>query len=222
INDTHALQSYFVDRISHFLEQHGRRLIGWDEILDGGLAPNATVMSWHGVDGAITAARAGHDAVLAAWPTLYFDNRQSTSVSEPPGRQRVVSAADVYAFNPAPTTLTEAQQAHILGVEGTIWTEHIRTEDRVWYMAFPRAAAVAELGWSPHAAAPEDFARRLQAQSVRYRALGVPAWRPLPISASPASRRTSQELDTCASKIPINIEDDAPAQGRRAVFMIDI
>ena len=97
IEDEHALQSWFVQRIGRFLTANGRRLIGWDEILEGGLAPDATVMSWRGIDGAVAAAAAGHDAVLAAWPTLYFDNRQGRGPEEPPGRGRVLSLADVYA-----------------------------------------------------------------------------------------------------------------------------
>ena len=90
--DERELQTYFVQRIGRFLSAHGRRLIGWDEILEGGLAPDATVMSWRGIDGALAAAAAGHDAVLAAWPTLYFDNRQGADADEPPGRGRVISA----------------------------------------------------------------------------------------------------------------------------------
>ena len=93
IKDEAALQGYFVQRMGRFLAANQRRLIGWDEILEGGIAPDATVMSWRGVDGARSAASSGHDAVLAAWPTLYFDNRQGAAVDEPPGRGRIVSLA---------------------------------------------------------------------------------------------------------------------------------
>ncbi|MGH6949784.1 MAG: family 20 glycosylhydrolase, partial [Vitreimonas sp.] len=204
-----------------FLSAHGRRLIGWDEILEGGLAENATVMSWRGIDGALAAARSGHDAVLAAWPTLYFDNRQSTSVNEPPGRGRIISLQDVYAFDPAPDSLTPDEQRHILGLQGNLWSEHIRTEPRMWRMAFPRAAAIAELGWSP----PEHidwaaFERRLPAQLARYSLLGLPD-PPAPAQPQPNLRR-SQELTTCADKLVLSLEDDAPARGQRAVFLIDI
>lgn len=222
VADGHALQSYFIGRMSRYLEAHGRRLIGWDEILEGGLAPNASVMSWRGVEGAINAARAGHDAVLAAWPTLYFDNRQSTSPAEPPGRGRVVGYGDVYSFDPAPASLSPDQQRHILGVQGNVWTEHIRTEARVMTMTFPRAAAIAELGWSPHAASAEDFARRVGAWEGRYRALGVAPWTPTPAVAPDPRHRVSQELETCADKIVLNLEDDAPVLGERAVFLIDV
>ena len=140
-----ALQSYFTHRIGAFLEGHGRRLIGWDEILEGGpLPPSATVMSWRGMSGAITAAKAGHDTVLSPAPFLYLDNRQSARPEEPPGRGAVVTLHDVYAFNPAPDALTPDQRRHILGLQANLWTEHIRTEDRVETMAFPHAAAIAE------------------------------------------------------------------------------
>lgn len=221
VANEHTLQSYFIQRMERLLSAHGRRLIGWDEILEGGLAPNATVMSWRGVDGAIDAARAGHDAVLAAWPTLYFDNRQSASATEPPGRGRVISVRDVYTFNPAPDTLTPEEQRHILGLQGNLWSEHIRTEPRMWRMAFPRAAAVAELAWSPaNRIVWSDFERRLPAQMARYRLLGLPE---PPAPQRPQEHvRKSQELETCADKLVLSLEDDAPLAGDRAVFLIDI
>jgi hypothetical protein len=101
IADETKLQSYFVQRIEKFLSARGRRLIGWDEILEGGIAPNATVMSWRGIDGAVAAARAGHDAVLAPGPTLYLDNRQSANQHNPPGRGYVLPIEEIYAFDPS-------------------------------------------------------------------------------------------------------------------------
>jgi hexosaminidase len=136
IADEHALQSWFVQRIGRFLTSNHRRLIGWDEILEGGLAPDATVMSWRGVEGAVAAAGAGHDAVLAAWPTLYFDNRQGAGASEPPGRGRVISLRDVYEFNPTPAGVDAARQHHLLGVQANLWTEHVRTQRRAEWMTF--------------------------------------------------------------------------------------
>ena len=176
IKDEDALQSYFIRRIETFLDAHGRRLVGWDEILKGGLPPTATVMSWNGVDGAIAAAKAGHDAILTPSPTLYFDHRQSDLPDQPPGRVDVIGLRDVYDFDPAPAKLTRKERRHILGLQGNLWTEHVRTEDRVQAMAFPRAAAVAEVGWSPHARRNwDDFAARLPAEFDRYRALGLKA-----------------------------------------------
>ena len=165
IKDEHGLQSYFIQRIGKFLNQHERKLIGWDEILEGGLAPNATVMSWRGIDGAIAAATAGHDAVLAPQPALYFDNRQNGPNDPSPGRGWVISLEDVYRFDPAPAALQPDQLKHILGVQAPIFTEHMRTEERVEYMTFPRAAALAEVAWSPAERRDwADFQARLPAQ----------------------------------------------------------
>jgi hexosaminidase len=177
ITDEDALQSYFTHRIGAFLDAHGRRLIGWDEILNGGPLPGgATVMSWRGIGGAITAAKAGHDTVLAPAPTLYFDNRQGAGPEQPPGRGTVVSLRDVYAFDPAPSALTDDQRRHILGVQANLWTEHVRTDERAAAMIFPRLSASAEVGWSPQAVRDwTRFTERLPAQMERYRALGVPA-----------------------------------------------
>jgi hexosaminidase len=172
-NET-ELQSWFTKRIERFLQAKGRRLIGWDEILEGGIAPQATVMSWRGVDGAIEAALQGHDAVLTPWPTLYFDNRQSVLASEPPGRGFVVSLADVYRFEPMPPALADAAQ-RVLGIQANLWSEHMRTEERLAYMAFPRAAALAEVAWSqPERLDWSRFLQRLPTQFDRYRSLGIP------------------------------------------------
>ncbi|HEY0683727.1 MAG TPA: family 20 glycosylhydrolase [Steroidobacter sp.] len=218
--DEHELQSYFVRRMEKFLSGKGRRLIGWDEILEGGLAPNATVMSWRGVEGAVAAASTGHDAVLSPQPTLYFDNRPVAAPSLP-GRARVVTVEDVYAFDPAPAALNEEQRKHILGVQANIFTEHIRTLDRVESMTFPRAAALAEVAWSP----VKDwagFSARLPAQLDRYKALNVRYAEPPPPRPLDPFRRNSHELSLCSDKIALSLEDDAPVSGDRAVFLVDI
>ena len=221
VQDEHALQSYFVQRIGQYLNAQGRRLIGWDEILEGGLAPNATIMSWRGIDGAVTAAAAGHDAVWSPAPTLYLDNRPLDWPR--PGRGPVVSVEDVYRFDPSPAALTDEQRAHILGVQANLWTEHVRTEDRAEYMIFPRAAAIAEVGWSPAARIDfQSFSARLPDQLARYRSLGVGFARaPDPVADQPG-RRTSHELESCTAQILLSLEDDAPVHGDRAVFLVDI
>lgn len=220
VPDEHHLQSYFIQRIEKFLNAKGRRLIGWDEILEGGLAPNATVMSWRGIDGAIAAASAGHDTVLSPGPTLYFDNRPFAAPV--PGRARIVSVEDVYHFDPAPEQLTEAQRKHVLGVQANLWTEHIRTEERVEYMAFPRLAALSEVAWSaPGHIAWKDFSRRLPAQLERYRAMSIKFAEPPP-GGRPATRIASHDLTLCSESIAISIEDDAPLAGPRASFLVDI
>ena len=168
------LQSWFITKVSQHIESRGRRLIGWDEILQGGVAPDATVMSWRGIDGAVDAAKQGHDTVLSPAPDLYLDNRQSASSDEPPGRGYILNLKSVYAFNPTPDAISEGDRSHILGLQANVWTEHIRTDDRFELMAFPRAVAVAEIGWSP--AASHDwpgFVDRLPADLARLKLLGI-------------------------------------------------
>lgn len=225
-----ALQAYLTARMQRLLAAHGRRLVGWDEILEGDLPGDAVVMSWRGVDGALAATARGHDSVLSPWPTLYFDNRQGMGPSEPPGRLKVISLEDVYRFDPVPSTMSGEQVSHILGVQGNIWTEHIRSFERVQWMAFPRAAAVAELGWSaPGRRDWSDFQRRLPALYARYDALGIlhadPSYTrvvPIPVRSRAALRRTSAELKLCSEGIALGLEDDAPAAGARAIFHLDI
>jgi hexosaminidase len=169
-----ALQSYFTERVAYSLRKHGRRIIGWDEILRAKLPKDAIVMSWHGVSGAHAAALAGNDAILAPDPDLYFDHRQSTAPTEPPGRLKVISLEEVYRFEPHDPSLDRAHAHHVLGVQANLWSEHIQTEERVQWMALPRAAALAEVGWS--AAAQRrwpDFLERLAPMMARYRALGL-------------------------------------------------
>ncbi|MEO8102185.1 MAG: family 20 glycosylhydrolase [Betaproteobacteria bacterium] len=175
ITEPAALQVYFTQRIGRFLQNNGRRLVGWDEILEPGLPPSSVVMSWRGVEGALTAATRGFDTILSPWPTLYFDNRQSAAADELPGRGRVISLENVYRFEPMPDKLTPAQQRHVIGLQGNVWTEHIRLEERVGYMTFPRAAAIAESGWSAPARRDwPDFVRRMAIQVARYDALKIP------------------------------------------------
>jgi len=174
IKDEDQLQSYFIKRIDAFLTAHGRRTLGWDEILEGGLASNATVMSWRGMQGGIAAAKQGHDAVLTPTRPLYFNYRQSDAADEAPGRFALNTLSDVYHFNTAPTELTAEERKHILGIQANLWTEYVITEDRVQWMLFTRMAALAEAAWLP----PEkrnwnDFLARLVVQKKRYEALNI-------------------------------------------------
>ena len=174
IRDPAELQAYFTQRIGSHLAAHGRRIVGWDEILRPGLRKDAIVMSWHGVSGAHTAALAGNDAVLAPDPGLYFDHRQSTLPTEPPGRLTVLSLEDVYRFNANDAHLSAARQRHVLGIQANLWSEHIQTEARMQWMALPRAAALAEVGWSPPVRRNwSDFLERLVPLFARYRAFGL-------------------------------------------------
>jgi hexosaminidase len=220
-----ALQSYFIGRLGKMLAAHHRRLIGWDEILEGGIPPDATVMSWRGVEGAQAAAAAGHDAVLSPAPTLYFDHVQS-AIDSQPGRSEPITLEDVYKFEPLPASLPVEQRFHILGVQANVWTEHIRTEQRVEYMTFPRAAAIAEVGWS--AAGTLDwngFQTRLRDQMNRYRILGIHAYSDASAAAAaPQSplKRSSHQLQSCTHEILLSLEDDAPPGDQRAAFKLDI
>ena len=225
VPDAKALQGYFTRRMGEYLAAHGRRLIGWDEILDGGVPPGAAVMSWRGVDGAMAAAASGHDAVLSPAPTLYLDNRQGTDPEEPPGRGAVVPLRDVYDFDPLPGKLASDTE-HVLGVQANLWTEHVRTESQAAYMTWPRAAALAEVAWSPaERRAWPSFLARLPLEFDRYRALGIDyaasVFAP-PRQLGLFDRHMSQDLRTCSDKLVLNLEDDAPLHGPRAVFLIDI
>jgi hexosaminidase len=172
LKDEDALQGWFTARVGAYLAKHKRRLIGWDEILQGEVPPDATVMSWHGIDGAVTAAKSGHDAVLAASPILYLDHIQSSSGDEPPGRAEIIDWRQLYEFEPTPKQLTAAERKHILGVQANLWTEHVRTTDYADRMIWPRAAIVAELAWSNPKKDWTDFSRRLVGAMKRWQAIG--------------------------------------------------
>jgi hexosaminidase len=169
-----ALQSWFIDRIGQYLQRHGRRLIGWDEILEGGIPASASVMSWRGTDGAIAAAKLGHDVVLAPGGALYFDHLQSDRGDEPSGRYDMLPLSRVYAFDPVDRSLTPDQAAHVLGIEAALWTELMPAGWQLEHALYPRIDALAELAWSPPSARDwPDFLARLPAQLQRYRALGI-------------------------------------------------
>jgi hexosaminidase len=174
LHDPESVQAYFTQTIDRYVRSRGRRIIGWDEILRPGLDRSAIVMSWHGVTGAHAAAVAGNDTVLAPDPALYFDHRQSTLPSEPPGRLSVVSLENVYRFEPRDESLSAIQRHHVLGIQGNLWTEHMKNEARVQWMALPRAAALAEVAWSgPEHRRWPDFLQRLVPMFARYRAFGL-------------------------------------------------
>jgi len=183
LKDEDALQSWFVRRAGDFLTKHNRRLIGWDEILDGGpLPPGATIMSWRGMDGAIAAARAGHDAVLSPTKILYLNHVQSLLADEPPGhdtfktQDRLNTLETVYSFDPIPAELDEQQAQHILGAQAHVWTEYVRTQADVEYMTFPRLSAFAEVAWSPKDARDwTGFLPRLVVQMQRFANAGIGA-----------------------------------------------
>lgn len=172
ITSEDALQGWFIGRIGQYLEKHGRKLVGWDEILEGDNLPrDATVMSWRGTDGAVKAALLGHDVVMSPSPDLYFDHVQGDLSDEYAGRLGVESLQDVYNFQAVPGVLNATQAKHVLGVQANVWTEHMPGMAQVEHAVFPRVDALSEVAWSP--AASHDWAgflARLPAQLERYRA----------------------------------------------------
>ncbi len=224
VGDEAGLQNWMIGRIGRFLARHGRRLIGWDEILDARLPGDAIVMSWRGREGSERAAARGHDTILAAAPVLYFDHRQGADPDEPPGRGKVQDLATVLAVQPLGNRPGAALRRHLRGLQGQLWTEHIRTEARVAWMAFPRAMAVAEIGWAGGADYP-GFLARLAPQLARMAPLGLvaadTALRP-PAASDAPDRVMSTGLRSCSARLPLYLEDDYPADGARARFLIDI
>lgn len=178
--DEMEVQSWFVQRIERFLNANGKRLIGWDEILEGGIAPNATVMSWRGTVGGIEAAREGHDVVMTPYQYVYFDYYQTQDQeSEPLAIGGFLPIDSVYAYEPVPAELTPAEATHILGVQANVWTEYMKTWDHVEYMVFPRLFALSEIAWAePERKDVEAFRARLDWHLARLDALGV-NYRPL-------------------------------------------
>jgi hexosaminidase len=173
-----ALQSYFIKRIEKFVASRGKKLIGWDEILEGGLPERATVMSWRGTQGGIDAARSGHDVIMTPVNYCYLDQYQAQK-NEPMAQEGFLPLEKVYAFNPIPLTLPMPGRLHILGGQACVWTEYIPTEQHAEYMIFPRLCAMAEVLWSPPG--KQDYAsflirlpfflKRLQKYQVTFRAL---------------------------------------------------
>ncbi|MZD05407.1 family 20 glycosylhydrolase [Streptomyces sp. SID5785] len=192
LEDEDELQSWFIRHFDGWLTARGRRLIGWDEILEGGLAPGAAVSSWRGYRGGITAARAGHDVVMCPEQQVYLDHRQASGADEPVPIGYVRTLEDVYRFEPVPPELTEAEARHVLGTQANAWTEVMEDARRVDYQVFPRLSAFSEVAWSAlPPPAERDFAgferrmsthyRRLDALGVEYRPPGGPApWQQRP------------------------------------------
>lgn len=168
------LQSYFIKRIEGFLNSQGRQLIGWDEILEGGLAPNAAVMSWRGTEGGIAAAKAKHPVVMTPTSHCYFDYYQGNPESEPLAIGGFLPLEKVYSFDPVPAGLTDDEAKMILGAQANLWTEYVADSSHADYMTFPRLCALAELCWtSPGHKNYDDFSMRLIQQLKRFDAIGI-------------------------------------------------
>jgi hexosaminidase len=176
IADEDAMQSWFMAQVGLYLAEHGRSMVGWDEILQGGVPSSATVMSWRGIQGAITAARLGHDVVLSPAPTLYFDNLQSRRDDEPAGRLAIAPLSQVYNFEVMPTVLSAEEGRHVLGAQANLWSEYLLSSWYLQHAAFPRVDALSEAVWSrPSSMNWAGFLTRLPAQMQRYRRQGIAA-----------------------------------------------
>ena len=161
LKDEHALQSYFIQRIEKYINSKGKKIIGWDEILEGGLAPNATVMSWRGEEGGIEAAKQNHDVIMTPGDWCYFDHSQSKN-EDSVTIGGYLPIEKVYSYDPVPAALTAEQAKHILGAQGNVWTEYMKTPGKVEYMIFPRMAALSEVLWTPKEKKDwKDFEKRI-------------------------------------------------------------
>lgn len=214
LKDEHELQSYFVQRIEKYINSKGRSIIGWDEILEGGLAPNATVMSWRGVDGGIAAAKQNHDVIMTPGSKgLYFDHAQSSSTDEPVNIGGVDHYAKVYAYDPVPAELPAAQQKYILGVQSNLWTEYIESPEKAEYMILPRMYALAEIAWS--AVDRKDYKNfseeRIPLHLARLDKTNTNYWVPTPIG------QTAQAVE---SETPV-IDFKTPVTGAKIYYTLD-
>ena len=179
IKDENGLQSWMIDQFGTYLQSKGRRLIGWDEILEGGLPASASVMSWRGEQGAVDAAKQGHDVVLSPGNPLYLNGLQSRRADEPPGRLDVVTLEQVYAYDPLPAAIPADKGHHVLGAQANLWSEYIVTPYQLQHLIFPRAGAVAEITWSAKLGSAKtdlnfvNFLPRIQRQADRWTRNGM-------------------------------------------------
>ena len=200
--DEHELQSYFITRIEKFLDKKGKKLIGWDEILEGGLSPNATVMSWRGFKGGIAAARKGHYVVMTPGSHCYFDHYQGKSNEEPLAIGGYTPLKKVYEFNPIPDELDAAQANYILGGQANLWTEYIRDFKQLEYMAYPRAIALSQVLWCNEKIEFNDFCKILY--DSHYKKLAL-----LDVNYSKSSQRASikSEVNPKGISLKLNSPD---------------
>ncbi len=169
LKDENELQSYFIRRMEKFINAKGRKLIGWDEILEGGLAPNATVMSWRGLEGGIAAAKSGHDVIMTPVQSLYFWTYQGDPKTEPLAAGGYITLEKVYQFEPVPAALSPEESKYVLGAQGCAWAEYMEDPKKVEYMVFPRMSALAEVVWSPKEGKNwKNFVARITKQFERY------------------------------------------------------
>ena len=162
LKDEHELQSYFITRMEKYINSKGKQIIGWDEILEGGLAPNATVMSWRGVSGGIEAAKMNHEVIMTPNATCYLDHYQAKDTSnEPLAIGGYTPIEEIYNYEPIPDELDESLHKYIIGAQGNVWTEYMKTSDHVEYMVFPRIFALSEVVWAENRPSFNDFENKV-------------------------------------------------------------
>jgi len=204
LEDEHELQSYFITRMEKFLKEHDRKLIGWDEILEGGLPPDATVMSWRGTQGGIEAAKMGHDVVMTPNSHMYFDHYQNDPEEEPLAIGGYLPLKKVYSYNPVPEALDAEESKHILGAQGNVWTEYMKTSDHVEYMAYPRASALSEVTWTPENKRDyKNFLARLEKHYKRLDQLNVNYFYAVPKPTSETEKAGFLESATIKLETPL-------------------
>ncbi|MEN7547429.1 glycoside hydrolase family 20 protein [Rapidithrix thailandica] len=219
LNNVEELQSYFVKRIETFLNENNRTLIGWDEILEGGLAPKATVMSWRGFKGGVEAAEHGHDVVMSPTSHCYFDYYQGPQDQEPPAFNAYLPLSKVYQFDPVHESMNEEQAKRVLGGQANLWTEHVPNFEHLQYMAFPRLAAMGEALWTPKAQLNwDDFIGRMETQLQRYDAKGINYAKSIytvtpGITFDPEKKSVAVALSTEASYVDIHYTIDGSEPG---------
>ena len=207
LKNEHELQSYFIKRIEKFILSKNKKLVGWDEILEGGLAPSATVMSWRGMKGGIESAKAGHDVIMCPVSHCYFDYYQANPEISPEAIGGFTSLKKVYSFNPIPEELTKEESKFVLGAQGNLWTEYVQTPDRAQYRVLPRMTALSEVLWSgPGNHLYEDFYERLTHLEKRFDILG---W-----THAPGSFVVSIQADqkSTGSAFRINLTSEKPGE----------
>ncbi len=203
LKDESELQSYMIVRIEKYLNDKGREIIGWDEILDGGLAPNATVMSWRGTEGGIAAARMGHYAIMTPESHCYLDHYQDDPETQPLAFGACIPIGQTYSYDPAPDSLGSDICKYILGVQGNVWAEYLPTYEHAEYMIYPRIIALAEVGWTPmENKHPESFKRRIN-NEIRY--IRTKGYNPFTLSEQV---QTSQTVDYAKKKIMLSLTSE--------------
>ncbi|MFC5045560.1 family 20 glycosylhydrolase [Aquimarina hainanensis] len=216
LSEVEELQSYFIKRIEKFINAHGKKLIGWDEILEGGLAPDATVMSWRGVKGGLEAAAQGHDVVMTPGTHCYFDHYQGKKEEEPLAIGGFTPLSKVYQFDPVVPSMTAEAAKHVLGGQANLWSEYITTTAHSQYMIYPRLAALAETVWSPKEARDwGDFSDRIQTMFDRYEYQGIH------YAKSSFRIRPEVIVDTSSNSVTLQLKNEYPNADIRYVLGTD-